>query len=577
MAPSPRRRRAAPAPSEANSPGLVPAQIHGPARTARAELILPDSRTHWIVAITCTILSLLFHIARVHWAGAPWRDEITTASVADQPTLAAFYNHLRLDSFPAMTALLLRVWRAAPWGAGDTGLRVFGMLVGFGIVAVLWRNSWRLGRCPPVCSMALLAASPVIVQWGDTVRGYGLGTLLSMLLVGLVAQLIAADRLRLRSFLPAAAVAFLCVQSLYQNSFLVAAICIGAGMVAVHRRRWRLLIGLGCIGVLSASGLFIYLPVLRSLSQVHELVQFPTDIGELLAKLIKTLMSGGLFSPLGWIAMLLLLCSAPWLTSRSASSDLAVFALVTSLVAVIGFFIYLQLLHFGAKSWYFIPLLGTLIACADIARIGLLPPHPTPSSDTGRAGEVLSWALAGIVLFSLPTVWSQLHERQTNIDYVARMLQTRMDGDDVVLIIPEYLAPAFRRYFRGSNAVLTVPPTNDPSLEGLFNIRHAMLEEHPIDGVLQTLTQALQGGHRVWAFLSVPAPPEGESPAVLPPPPLPESGWDQEPYLRSWERQAGYLLKQHADHIDQVVVDDPPGVNQYEHVTRVLRFSGWKP
>src|SRR5437762_1771074 len=131
------------------------------------------ARTERALAVAVTLVALALHVRLCLSAGPLWRDEINTVVVATQPTLAGVWDRLEGDSFPLLPYALLRLWRSRLPGT-DAGLRAFGLIVGLSAVAALWWDRRRARLAPPLLALSLFAINPVVVRWGDSIRGYGL-------------------------------------------------------------------------------------------------------------------------------------------------------------------------------------------------------------------------------------------------------------------------------------------------------------------------------------------------------------------------------------------------------------------
>src|SRR5437588_2646471 len=92
-----------------------------------------------------------------------------------------FFPH---EAFPLMFPGIIRLW-ANVFGDSDTAFCIFGFFIGCSIVAALWWVTLRIGRRVPLLSLAILAFNGAFLEWGDSVRAYGLGTLLILLTMGL--------------------------------------------------------------------------------------------------------------------------------------------------------------------------------------------------------------------------------------------------------------------------------------------------------------------------------------------------------------------------------------------------------
>ncbi len=540
------------------------------------------------VGLGLTITVIVFHVARAHFAGALWRDEISTVEVAEQGSIHGFFDALTRDSFPGFTAVLLHVWRTGGWGGTVPGLRVFGSLVGIGLVVVLWCNSWRLARGVPLLSLALLAMNPVLIEWGDSIRGYGIGALLALLTLGLMGELCRHAKPGRRLMCMTSLCAIAATQTLYQNCFFLAAICAGAAVVAVRGHRWWTLIVIVGIGAASALCLLIYLPVMRAMNEIHPLVLVPVTGPIVLERFSAAIAVAGKLSAWYWTVGLVIglvgaICALAPVSEASAestrASDLGLYALVVPLVGLPGFYLYYRILQFDLNVWYFIPIFALAAGSFDLAAAACLARFAGQNTlhRRLRLSLVILLLLCSVVatIGGFGTSWAQLHERFTNMDDVVRILAERVDDGDVILIVPEHLVPEFKRLWHKSNPVLAVPPENDPNCRGLFNVRRAMTQERPLEPTLDAIAEALREGHRVWAFEYVFFLPQGQLPPVLPPAPHPQTGWLAPPYTTSWEMQVGYYLQTHATDASTVAVNADGPVSDKEHIEQLIVLRGW--
>ena len=133
--------------------------------------------------------------------------------------------------------VILRLWAHSRFLATDFGLRLFGLLVGLGILAVVWGNARRFRLPTPIAALTLLGFTAAVVCFGDSIRGYGLGMLFELLAFGLIWD-VATRPTRIRIAL-AFIVALAAVQMLFYNCMILAAVC-GAGIaVAAIDRQWK--------------------------------------------------------------------------------------------------------------------------------------------------------------------------------------------------------------------------------------------------------------------------------------------------------------------------------------------------
>ena len=101
------------------------------------------------------------------------------------PSLSDLLCNFQHEAFPPLVPALLRIVVSIS-GNSDLALRIFGTLVGLAIIAALWWNLGLVRRSVPLLGLALLGFNSALIQWGDSVRGYGLGTLFIILTLGLI-------------------------------------------------------------------------------------------------------------------------------------------------------------------------------------------------------------------------------------------------------------------------------------------------------------------------------------------------------------------------------------------------------
>src|SRR5260370_22720922 len=100
------------------------------------------------------------------------------------PSVSSIASLLGCDHFPIGSSLILRVWSSV--SSSDRGLRLFGLLVGIGIIAALWLTSRMFGFGAPLIGIALVGLNSTAIVYGDAVRPYGVGALVIVAVAGLV-------------------------------------------------------------------------------------------------------------------------------------------------------------------------------------------------------------------------------------------------------------------------------------------------------------------------------------------------------------------------------------------------------
>jgi hypothetical protein len=254
-----------------------------------------DRRGEWVLALVLTAVVAALSVVRMLHAGGLWRDEAGAAGLAALPTLREIAGLFQHEAFPPLFAVTVRAYSHLA-GSGDVALRVFGLAVGLTIAGILWLNARMTARTVPLLSLALLGLDLPFLVFGESVRGYGMGSALILLTYGLLARALAwqPEGHRLDGRLPerqalrearspgeigktepppsarpapsaerrspagliglAAITAVASVQVLMSNAALLLALCTAAAAVAVARRRWLVaggIVGCGAVAALS--------------------------------------------------------------------------------------------------------------------------------------------------------------------------------------------------------------------------------------------------------------------------------------------------------------------------------------
>jgi len=140
----------------------------------------------WAAAAFLTLVVICLHYMAATSGGGLWRDEANTVGIATLPHLADVWKNLSNDSFPILWLLIVRAFSALFGPMNDTAFRALGFVIGVGVVAMLWLNARSFGHRLPFFSLVLLGMSPAMIRWGDTMRAYGFGLLLSLLTCALL-------------------------------------------------------------------------------------------------------------------------------------------------------------------------------------------------------------------------------------------------------------------------------------------------------------------------------------------------------------------------------------------------------
>jgi len=567
------------------------------------------------MALVLTAAVAALAVVRMLHAGGLWRDEAGAARLATLPTLQEIAGLFQHEAFPPLFAVTVRAWSLVA-GGGDLALRIFGLAVGLGIAGILWLNARTTARTVPLLSLALLGLDAPFLVFGESVRGYGMGSAFVLLTYGLLASAL-AWRPEGRGSRPAGLIALAAiaavasVQVVIGNAALVLALCTAAAAVAVARRRWLLAGGIVGCGAAAALSLLPYATQLAAARQQWSvIVTYSIGAGKIWKAFIATV------GPRPVLAVWLLLALAglaglarermrQWrMAARGARKSPAAPAAREALATR------------EAPAPDGPPLegppalderpgeppgepppsprpeeeqepgwtaaaafAGLTIVCAVAAnaifleRLGY-PPRPwyflplmtllASALDTifgalarSRGGRFAALRVAAVALVAaaqaVPT-WQHLTTRQTNADLVAREVARAAAPEDLVVVLPWYYGVSFNRYYAGPARWLTLPDIADHRIHRYDLLKPRLASAHPLDDVLQQVAATLRSGHRVWVAGDASWPSPGEAAAIPPPAPSSPDGWHDYPYMVGWSRGFGRFLQRHAALIAAVAV-----------------------
>ena len=490
-------------------------------------------RAERATALLITLFAVGLHGLRLVHAGPLWRDEAAAFHLATSPTLAEVVA--KHESFPPPFFFLVRAWAAA-FGGSDFSLRLFGLLAGLGLLAALWWSVRSAAGTVPLLALALVAVNPSVLIFGDSLRGYGLGTLAIVAAFGAFARLAARpDR---RSIALASATALLAVQLLFFNAALLLALGLAAIAVGILRRRPRVVLAVTAIGAAAALSLLLWIEPVLATRSWSGLLQVSAGAGAIFAEMART--ASATVETLRWVWLLLLALALvplrPGEDGGEERKDARLFALLALPGLILAQWAFLEALGYAPRPWYFLAMLAVAAAALDVRLSGSL---------LGRASRLGATVLAVLAL-ALP-VTARARVRMTNVDLVAARIAAEAAPGDLLVLTPWYMGISYLRYDRGSPPWMTLPDLPDHRIHRFDLLKARMAEPDPIADVLGAVERTLRSGHRVWVA------------GQLSPPP----------------QRFGAFLRDHAAQERQVPIPWKGPVNGYERL-ELLVFSGWR-
>lgn len=533
----------------------------------------------------CVILvawAIGLHVYRFLNAGALWRDEISSLDVAASPSWTEFYLGQSHDSFPLFNVFLLRIWlflgqgSLADAAANDTYLRIFGMLGGLSLVGSLVWVASRSFRSLPILSIALFAASPSVVLWGDSIRAYALGSALTVLFFGSMWNLIQNPSKKVYAM--CVALAILMVWTLYGNAFFVLSICLSTGAVAALRRNLRLFGIIISIGLISALSLSLNYPVLSEMTKYKDFVAQHITI-ELIAKSWWAAWSeSSIWIGFFWVTSIAIgmafavakIFKQTLKSPLSRETEHCIYATLTILLSLAGFIYYLKTVDIPPQSWYFIPI-GALTAIAVDSLWPLLG---------NRKPVYLAQACIALTLlaFTVSPTLQKLRQNLTNINTVATQMEKRANASDMILVAPHYQACTFVRYYKGQAKVQVWPPHKPDQLtyqrgDVMWDAIHS--DKEAILPLWEEMGQTLRSGGKVWIVGDIVVVPADRPPPWVKPGTLFPGQSLVGPYLYTWGAQVFYFLANRAKSASVTDKFDVSNVNKWEAIQQAVVFEGW--
>jgi len=529
-------------------------------------------KTEWVVAFGLSGLAIVFHFANLLNAGGLWRDEAAAVTLSVFPSFGEIWSHLEHESFPLLLTLLLRGWTAIGLGGSDLGLRVLGLLVGIAVLAALWWSAWTFSKSPPLLSLLLFGLSPTLIRWGDSLRAYGLGVFFVLLTLGLIWKVTHCPSPRVYLFALAAAV--LAVQSLYQNTFIVAAFCLAGAITVVWHRDFKRALLIVSIAVSAAVSLLPYLGVIGRANQWNVVTETGLDLSRIWLVLHRALSDPGPVMFWLWAVLLgaAIAAGCIFLLSKnnedaSADRDAAWFLIAAIVAVTIAYYVFLTLLKFPTEVWYYLAWMAVVAVALD----ALL-------SRIARSDQARLTRLAAVVVFVVIMTggsWQRTHVRMTNLDIVAARLNREAGNGDLILIHPWFCGPTFDRYYKGNASWLTLPPLEDRQLQRLDLFKEQMQLDAPVQPVLEKMEATLREGRVVWLVGYYPFSTPPRPALALPRPGEGGGGWNEAPYMIAYGAQVAYFLQAHALQTKAVKLDLIQPVNPFENFP-VMAVSGWR-
>ena len=543
----------------------------GKGSTKESDLL---TKAEWLLGLllTATILSLL--LVRAFHAEALSRDECAAVQLAGMPSLSDLLCNFQHEAFPPLFPFIVRIYTAL-FGSTDTALRVFGFCVGCLLVGASWINSRLFRSGVPLVGLGLLSLNTTFFVWGTTIRGYGLGSAMIVLMFGCVGSLLLASTPTPKRSVTAILVCLFGIQVLLYNSILLIAIVASAAVMFLFRRCLKHVLVISTICAVVLSTLLAYVPAYSRARDWNILVRgAPTSYS--LWKHWEVALGNPAYNiPALWYSIAIgLVGILVFRTYKNQAGqfvphrELIWFAVIVSGLSIIGCYLFLRILGYTTRAWYYLALICLIGAALDLIASSLCTPAWL---------RLVRLGLGSAALIAAPFAdWSAITERQTNIDVAARMVAAQAAPNDLIVVTPWQFGIPFQRYYHGTAPWITIPSIADHRIHRYDLMKAKMVSPHPIDDLREAVRSALILGRRVWFVGGLNLPPPEDGPMVLPPAPASRFKWDNRAYTAAWWQQLSVFAISHANKVDAVALPQPEStrINELEQ-TSLTVVQGW--
>ena len=516
-----------------------------------------------IVAIAVTTVVIVLLIVKAAHAGPLWRDECGMAQLAKMRVIDVFENFQHQTS-PPLFGLVVHFY-VQLFGSGDAALRRFGFIVGLGMLAISWFNARVAARGGvPLLFLALIGLNSTFLISGTSIRGYGFGSALLLLALGLSVKALFDPTSRNLAALSAVAIAS--IYCLANNVPLVGSIALAAAIILFTKRRYRAVVitcGLTTIAALA------FLPVAYQYlsSTWARVVQIPTDAGALFPKFLSSLGEPLVVTATIWsaAAVLALVAAMPKKEKERPAPNLRVCLALFCALSIFAYYEFLKLLGYPTRSWYYLPLICSLAGAMDLI-VNL--------AARTAALRIARLALALVALLVMPFMLrAAAIQRASNMDLVVAELEKDASPNDLVVVNPWYLGVSFQWHYHGALRWMSSPPIAELRLHRYDQFKEAMQRTDPLADVRAAIEQTLRNGNRVW-LVGGARPPEPDLPLSIQPAPDPEFGWSGQVYVNVWSMQLADFLQKHVRE-GTTALSPVENVNPDENVA-LLVARGWQ-
>ncbi|MGK2859823.1 MAG: hypothetical protein ACSLFQ_21715 [Thermoanaerobaculia bacterium] len=456
--------------------------------SAESERLSIASRAEHAYAAVALLLVAFLHVALLKHGGALWRDEINSVAIARADTWSEIASNLEFDSFPAGWFALIRPVATFFGPTSALAWRIFGFVVGLLLAAAVTIAGIGMTGRAPVLAINLALLSAIVIRFGDSVRGFGAGTLLAVLAYWALFRY--AEHRTRASAAVALAITVASVQILYHNAFIVFGACCAAAVVCLLRGAKRAAVGAIAIGSVAAASLVPYVSVFRRARTWNDLLRWDIDLEWIHRTAAFGIRESGVAALVLWYVSLAvaLAVAARTVAKRAEAEPRLAFHATALVLGGIAYVAFLHELSYYTAPWYYLPLLVVAAMACD-ALVGSLTRGPL------RVAVML--LLCAQLALSFIEIARYVARPATNVPETAAAIARETRAGDLVLVWHWELGISWKLYYDGPANWSTVPlmPLLDWHRFDLY--RGQFGSEDSARAIVRRIDQTLAAGHRV--------------------------------------------------------------------------------
>ena len=260
---------------------------------------------------------------------------------------------------------------------------------------------------------------------------------------------------------------------MYFNAVILLTLGAASAAISLRRRSWKPVLIVAGIGIAVAVSLLPYAETMSRQNQWSAISKCPLTLPWIAGKFAESVNTAGGFMVWIWLAVFIMAAVACGYTlvrraqlpspagrtrpngrgaggEGGARLDAGIYAGTSLAVGAIAYTAFIYSVGVPTNIWYYMPLMGLLALSFDVAFEASAAAH-----GVGRVVRLL--AVLGLALLTVPAAWQAAHERITNINLIAAILNDKAGKEDLIVVSPWWPGVSFHRYYHGAAPWTTLP------------------------------------------------------------------------------------------------------------------------